>query len=653
MDRFSFSVRLGRLCNTPSIQLLLCVLSLCAWPLPAQSPASREALAVTKIDPPNWYSTLPEPLLLLRGTGFTGARFTLSDPALHIAQAKVSDNGHWAQLTLSASPARPETVQLRIRNGKEMLSVPYRFAEPRHAGQGMAGFSPRDLLYLILTDRFADGDLANDGLHAQSPATGPEALAERARPRGWHGGDIAGVLHHLDYLQELGVTAVWLTPVYVNDEPQAYHGYHATDYYGVDPHLGTLADLQGLAQALHSRGMKLVLDTVPNHVGPGHPWVADEPTPVWFHGTAAHHLPAQTNFRALIDPHAPDRDRVGTLEGWFANALPDMDTDDPAVAQYQRQNAVWWIEQTGADALRIDTFAFVNRGFWNAFNGELKDLFPHLTEVGEVFDPHPEITSAFADGVTRAGADTRLYTPFDFPTYFAAREVFGAGKPMSELAEVLAADALYPHPERLVPFLGNHDTSRFAEAVPDPALRQLAFDFLMTTRGTPQIYSGDEIGMAGGGDPDNRQDFPGGFPSPAASVSPANAFTANGRTPAQQAAYNGIRQLAALRRAHPTLACGAEQVLASGPDLLVYTRFGGTGCTDTVAGPPPEHLLIILQRGPVSSIHVDLANTALAGLTAGTPLAGTASVTGEGDQLTLTPAAPFVVLPFSKVEHSR
>ena len=651
MNRSSLPSRVTTPGIPTGLHLLLCLLTLCTPPATAQSPATREALTVTKIDPPNWYSTLPEPLLLLRGTGFTRAEFTLSDPALRITQTKVSDNGHWAQLTLGASPLRPETVQLRIRSGSRTLNVPYRFAEPRRAGQGAAGFSPRDVLYLILTDRFADGDLANDGPHAQSQATSPEALAERARPRGWHGGDIAGVLRHLDYLQQLGITAVWLTPVYVNDEPQAYHGYHATDYYGVDPHLGTLAELQQLAQTLHSRGMKLVLDTVPNHVGPGHPWVADEPTPQWFHGTAAHHLPAQTNFRALIDPHAPERDRIGTLQGWFADALPDMNTDDPAVAQYGRQNAVWWIEQTGADALRIDTFAFVNRSFWNAFNGELKDLFPHLTEVGEVFDPHPEITSAFADGVTRAGTDTRLYTPFDFPTYFAARDVFGAGKPMSELAEVLAADALYPHPERLVPFLGNHDTSRFAEVVADPALRQLAFDFLMTTRGTPQIYSGDEIGMTGGGDPNNRRDFPGGFPAAASSpASPEaqgeNAFAPAGRTSAQQAAYSGIQQLAALRRAHPTLACGAEQVLASGPDLLVYARYGSSGCGEPATGSLPEHLLVVLQRGIATPIHLDLGNTALAGLAPGTPLAGAASITRQGDQFTLSPSTSFLVVPF-------
>ncbi|MGI4827807.1 MAG: alpha-amylase family glycosyl hydrolase, partial [Janthinobacterium lividum] len=430
--------------SSPSVHLATCVRVVCFLLLTRgvvqaqlQPPSAPEPITVTKIDPPNWYSGLPRPLLLVRGTGLAKAEFLLSDPSLHIQRTSISANGHWAQLELNASPPAPETIDLQIKSNHQSLRVPYHFAAPRARNDGMQGFSPRDVLYLIMTDRFADGNLHNDGLDAHSPANSPDAMTERAKPRGWHGGDLQGVFQHLDYLQQLGVTAVWITPVYTNAEPEAYHGYHATDYYGVDPHLGTLDNLQQLAKALHARGMKLVLDTVPNHVGPGHPWLTDEPTPEWFHGTREIHHDATFDFSALINPHAPERDRLNTLHGWFANALPDMDTDDPVVAQYLRQNAVWWIEQTGADALRIDTFAFVNRAFWHEFNGQLNQLFPHLTEVGEVFNPHAEIVSSFADGVTRAGVDTRLYTPFDFPTYFALRDVFAKNEPMRELAEVL------------------------------------------------------------------------------------------------------------------------------------------------------------------------------------------------------------------------
>ena len=616
------------------------VLFAMAQALLAQTTNPSRPLAVTQIDPPNWYSALPAPMLLVRGTGLSGAHFSLSDSHLAIERVTVSANGHWAQLVLASSPARSETVQLHVAQGSERLNIPYTFAAPRREADGMAGFSARDVLYLVMTDRFADGDLANDGLDAHSPATSAAAKAERARPRGWHGGDLRGVLEHLDYLQQLGITTVWITPVYVNAEANSYHGYGATDLYGVDPHFGTLADLTALAAALHTRGMKLVLDMVPNHIGPAHPWVTDEPAPNWFHGTAADHVRADPDFRALVNPHTPERDRIATLDGWFSNVLPDMDTDDPTVAQYLRQNAVWWIEQTGADGLRIDTFPYVNRGFWNGFNGELKTLFPHLTEVGEVFDPEPTITSAFAGGNTDAGEDTRLYTPFDFPTYFAIGKVFAKGAPMSKLADVLAADGLYAHPERLVPFAGNHDTPRFAQEVSSPALRDLAFDFLMTTRGMPQIYSGDELAMSGGGDPDDRRDFPGGFPD-----AEANAFLASGRTPEQQAMFSTVQQLLALRHAHPTLACGAEQILAAGTDSLIIGRYGSSGCPDAQPAKAPERLLVALERGALTTVQINLNQTAFAGCRPGAPVAGDARVAIEAGQLTLTPKTAFVVFP--------
>ena len=428
-------LRSAGLVSVATMSLVLCGVALAQT---LSAPASRgDGLRIIKVDPPNWWAAMPKPMLLVRGEGLGGAKFSLSDRALKVEKVVTSENGHWAQVWLAASPKEAETVTLRVVAGAEKAEAPYRFEKKRASADGFAGFSSRDVMYLIMTDRFADGDLQNDGVDAKSAASSAEAAAERAKPRGWHGGDLKGIETHLDYLQELGVTAVWPTPVYENHEADSYHGYGATDMYRVDEHYGSLEDLKSLAKALHARGMKLVLDTVPNHVGPKNPWVEDEPAPDWFHGTAAKHLIGETDFQALINPHAPERDRVGTEHGWFADALPDMNTESPAVAQYLRQNAVWWIEETGADGLRIDTFPYVDREFWHGFNGELKELFPRLTEVGEVFNGDPVITSSYADGVIRAGVDTELYTPFDFPTFFAVKDVFGKGAPMSELAKVL------------------------------------------------------------------------------------------------------------------------------------------------------------------------------------------------------------------------
>ncbi|HEY4011688.1 MAG TPA: alpha-amylase family glycosyl hydrolase [Acidobacteriaceae bacterium] len=609
----------------------------CATLLSAQTAAP---ISIAKIDPPNWWVEMPAPMLLVRGEGLGGAKFSLSDPKLGIERTAISENGHWAQLWLTRTASAPETVTVRVTRGGEHAEAQYHFGARKPASAGFAGFSSSDVLYLILTDRFADGDLRNDGLHAQDAATSAAAVAERAKPRGWHGGDYRGVEQHLDYLQQLGVTAVWVTPPYENLGAESYHGYHATDMYRVDPHWGSMRDLQELAEALHKRGMKLVLDDVPNHVGPLNPWVTDEPTPDWFHGTAAHHIAGETNFNALIDPHAPERERVGTLDGWFVDSLPDMNTDDATVARYLRQNAVWWIEETGADGLRIDTFPYVGREFWHEYMAELKTLYPRLTEVGEVSNGNPVITSSFADGVTRAGVDTRLYTPFDFPVYFAAQDVFVKGAPMSRLAGVLGQDSLYPHPDRLVPFLDNHDKARFAEQVPDASLRRVAFAYLMTTRGTPQLYAGDEIAMKGGDDPENRRDFPGGFPGDA-----QDAFTQAGRTPEQQAEFSWVAELTKLRREHPALACGGEQVLVANTDWLVTLRDMSHERAERCEAKPgvgaAERVVVALHRGNGSaSLDVRTAGTWANGCRVSQPLTGAGTVgnaaAGEGIRLTLS-----------------
>lgn len=602
----------------------------------AQSaPQPQETLRIEKVDPPNWFAGFPKPMLLVRGEGFTGATFSLSDAKLRIEKAVVSENGHWAQLWLNESPAEPERVTLRVSHGSEQARAPYVFARRRAANDGFAGFSSRDVMYLIMQDRFADGDLHNDGVNAKSSATSEAAQEQRAQPHGWHGGDLDGVREHLDYLQKLGVTTVWLTPVYQNREPDSYHGYGATDMYAVDDHFGTLEDLRHLSAALHARGMKLVLDTVPNHVGPANPWVKDEPTPNWFHGTLEHHLEAEPNYEALLNPHAPQRDRDRTLHGWFANALPDMDTDDPTVAQYLRQNVIWWIEETGADGLRIDTFAYVNREFWHDLLGEVNELFPHVTEVGEILDPSERIVSSWAGGVTRGGlVDTRLWTPFDYPMQFAVVDVFAKGAPMTKLNDVLGEDGLYPHPERLTVFFGNHDVTRFRELAPSDSAERLAFAYVLTTRGMPELYAGDEIGMRGKADPDNRRDFPGGFPGDA-----QDAFTRAGRTPEQQAMYSWVSDLTHMRREHPALMCGGEQVLSAGKDWFVMMRDAAKAPIASCAAGSNERVLVAFHRGDAAwSQQVKLDETWMQGCHLQPPVVATGDGKAlvSGDMLTLS-----------------
>ena len=347
--------------------------------------------SVQQTDPPNWWSGLPNPMLLLRGKNLSQAHVSSSMAGISVRRTRISANGHWAFVWLDIASAPPQHFDLIVRTPGGEVRVPYEL-DKRHAPtDGFQGFSSADAMYLIMPDRFADGDRANDRL-AQSPGT-----YDLSKPRAYHGGDLRGIENHLDYIQKLGVTTVWVTPLYANDLHAAadYHGYGAVDMYSVNPHFGTLQDYEDLAQALHSHGMKLVLDTVPNHVGAKNPWVLDPPAPEWFHGTLAHHIEANGNFAPITDPHSPPAAYGPAVDGWFANVLPDLNQSNPLVKQYLIQNAIWWIESGTLDGLRLDTFPYVDRSFWQDFHTELHALYPHLTTVGEIFNPDPTIVSYF------------------------------------------------------------------------------------------------------------------------------------------------------------------------------------------------------------------------------------------------------------------
>jgi neopullulanase len=580
------------------LALSLCTAVAC-WA--AQRPQFESAAPrIDKIDPPNWWVQFPAPMLLVHGAGFSGARFTVSAKGVTISHTQASANGHWAFLWLNTRDATPQKLWITASNEFGQTRHDYVLGARSPETSGHNGFSPADVLYLIMTDRFA-----------QSSATPAPPGDDRAAPRGWHGGNLAGIEEHLDYLKQLGVTTVWTTPVDSNGAmPESYHGYAATDLYAVDPHFGSLADYQHLSDALHARGMKLVIDLVPNHVGVQHPWVLDPPAPDWFHGTLEHHLQVGNDFYQLVDPHAPPSACRAITDGWFTDYMPDLNQENPLVSQYLIQNALWWVETANLDGIRLDTFPYVGRTFWHNFHAELHSVFPRLTTVGEIFWRDPEVTSFFAGGVVHNGIDTGLDTPFDFPIYFTLRDVLIAGKPMTELSDVLRQDALYPHPERLVTFIGNHDTTRFfTEAGGSLPKLKLALGLILTLRGMPMIYSGDEIGMPGGKDPDNRRDFPGGFAGDA-----HNAFTEAGRTAAQQEVFAWTSKLLAYRASHAELKMGVEQDLFADTDVFAFVRAANSaGCTPDHSS---ERFLMVANKAPQSeSAELPVEDTALAGCT--------------------------------------
>jgi glycosidase len=481
-------------------------------------------------------------------------------------------------LDLAVDPAAaPGLRRLHLSTPGGATDVPFEVRAPLPRDGRFQGFSPDDVVYLIMPDRFADGEPSND----DPPVS--RGMYDRTRARYYHGGDLQGVIDHLPYLKDLGVTAVWLTPVYDNvnhlDQREPYdgaaitdyHGYGAVDFYAVDEHLGDLAAFRALVDRAHAAGLKVIQDQVANHTGPYHPWVADPPTPTWFHGTVERHLKNTWQTWTVPDPHATADAQRETLDGWFVDILPDLNQDDPDVSRYLVQNALWWVGMTGLDAIRQDTLPYVPRRFWSEWSAALHREYPRLTLLGEMFDGDPAMVSFFQGGVSRDGVDTGIDTLFDFPSYYPLRRAFIEGKPLRDLAVLLAHDRLYPDASVLVTHAGLHDVSRFmGEAGATVAGRALADTFLLTARGTPLIYYGDEIGMPGGGDPDNRRDFPGGFAGDA-----RNAFTAGGRTPEEAAIFDNLRRLARLRSELAPLRRGRMLTLAAGEQDWVYARVLG------------------------------------------------------------------------------
>jgi len=541
---------------------LLCVCLLPAFSQPASKGGSG-APVIRKVEPPNWWvNYTPELTLLLTGENLKGARVESKTPEATVLGSEGSANGHYlfvhlrlktqvplrrkAHLKASAPKAGKVNLRLVTAGGSTALEFPLWTRKDVHGD--FEGFNREDVIYLIMPDRFADGDPSND-----QPA-GSTGMYDRSNPKAYHGGDLRGIREHLGYLHELGVNTLWLTPVWKNTDSD-YHGYHAVDFYALDDHMGSMEEYQGLVADAHKMGMKVLIDYVANHTGPKHIWANDPPAPTWLHGTPEHHLPPSYSFNGLADPHSSPREYRDTLEGWFADKLPDLNNDDLQLGLYLAQNAMWWTESAQLDGFRLDTFPYSTREFWSGWHARLSKVYPHINDVGEVADPDSSITSFFEGGRKQFdGIDSGLATVFDFPLCNALRDVIIKGEPMKEVVDVLRHDELYPNPEMLVTFIGNHDDSRFvSENGSDAGKLKAAFSLLLTLRGIPQIYSGDEIALPGGKDPDNRRDFPGGFPGDA-----QNAFTASGRTPEQQDVFAFVKSLLTLRKQHPALRTGKQ-----------------------------------------------------------------------------------------------
>jgi glycosidase len=539
---------------------------------------------VSRVEPPSWWtgSTLNPVRLLISGKNLKGARVQVVGRGIRVASPpRVNAPGSHLFLDVAIAPnARPGERGFRITTTNGVTHAQFEILAPLDHSARFQGFSPEDVMYLIMIDRFSDGDPANN----DPPQS--RGLYDRENKFYYHGGDLQGVIDRLPYLKDLGITAIWLTPWYDNYDRlneielkegkpcTGFHGYNPQNFYAVEEHFGTLGKLREVVDAAHKLNIKIIQDEVANHTGPYHPWVDDPPTPTWFNGTRTHHLKNVFQTWTLHDSRPVASLKRETTEGWFLDFLPDLNQGDREVSRYLIQNTLWWIGVTGLDGIRMDTWQYVPNDFWRDWNAALKREFPRFKVVGEVKDGDVVHTSFFQGGKVRFdGIDSGLDALLDFPLFYPIRHAFAEGKNLDEVPKTLAKDYLYTNPDILVTLLGGHDDSRFmSEKSATIAGLKLAHTFLLTTRGVPQLYYGDEIAMTGEDEPTTRRDFPGGFPG-----DQRNAFSREGRTGDEQDLFAYIQRLTRLRAQLEPLRRGSLVNLHVSEQQYAYARTSRAG----------------------------------------------------------------------------
>ncbi|HEV8689389.1 MAG TPA: alpha-amylase family glycosyl hydrolase, partial [Ideonella sp.] len=460
------------------------------------------------------------------------------------------------------------------RAGSPVLTQRYELRAREAGSAERQGFGPADAIYLVVPDRFANGDPANDNV------AGLGDPVNRADKGGRHGGDLKGLTDHLDYIASLGFTQLWPTPTIENKQPRySYHGYSATDLYRVDPRFGSNDDYRRLADAARAKGLGLIMDLAPNHIGSGHGWMADLPAPDWLN----HPMPpgpyTETNHRHVTvqDRYAAQIDKAAFTDGWFVPTMPDLNQRHPVLATYLVQNALWWIEAFGLSGIRADTYPYSDKAFLARWSGAIMAEYPRLSIVGEEMTEHPSMVAYWLEGhANRDGYVSHMPSMMDFPLHGALRQALvepegqGYGIGLGRLYEALVEDMQYPQPDKLVLFEGNHDTSRIFSALgEDQALNRMALAYLATTVRTPQLFYGSEILMTSPVQRDDglvRGDFPGGWAG-----DKVNAFSGLGLTAAQRETQAFVKKLFNWRKGSAAVARG--RFVHYAPDRGSYTYF--------------------------------------------------------------------------------
>ena len=535
---------------------------------------AKKAPMVTNVEPPYWWVGMANDTLqvMLTGPDIAQASAEVDYSGVKLDRQVSLDSPNYKLLYFTIAPdTKPGKMPIRLNLDGRKHTLDYELKARDMKGEDYEGFSAADVLYLLMPDRFAQGDVvaATDLEYNDAP--------DRTQPSTRHGGNLKGIADRLDYLDSLGITAIWSCPVLENDMPGgSYHGYATTDYYRIDPRFGTNADWQELIAQAHKRGIKVVMDMIFNHSGSNHPWMKDMPSKDWYNHPEGNEL---TNFRlsTIHDPYVSDYDLDHTVNGWFVSAMPDLNQKNPHLMKYLIQNSIWWIESSKINGIRMDTYPYADMQGMAQWAADVLKEYPNFNIVGECWYGNEAGPAFWQSGSKINPVETNLPTVMDFK-YNIDREkmFFEETDPWNGLNHVydhLALDYLYPDPQHILTFLDNHDTDRFLPEMPDSlGVWKQALAFLLTSRGIPQLYYGTELLMNGTkkiSDGYIRLDMPGGFPG-----DKVDAFTREGRTDLQNEAWDYLSRLLQWRRgeANDVIAKGSLKHFMPQNGIYAYER---------------------------------------------------------------------------------
>ena len=550
--------------------------------------AAKRKVVIDRIDPTDWFVGLknPQVQLMVYGKNIAAVQRVATDyPGVVVDSVVRLDSPNYLFVYLNLRQAKPGTMTLQF----DKVKVQYQLKQREMAGDKRIGFDNSDVLYMLMPDRFAQGQGHQPQVKGMRPYK-----EDRSQPSLRHGGDLNGIREHLDYFNELGVTALWLTPVLENDSPDSdngystYHGYATTDYYRVDPRFGTNDDYRRLCDEAHQKGLKVVMDMIFNHSGFEHPWTHDMPSKDWLNlpqwlveskGTSdargTSFLQTSYKLTPVKDPYASQVDLKETTEGWFVPTMPDLNQRNPHLMRYLIQNSIWWIETIGIDGIRMDTYPYAFAEGMAQWMKELDEEYPNFNTVGETWVTEPAYTAAWQKDSRLSEHNSYLKTVMDFSFFDKLaqaknEETDAWWKGLNRLYNSFVYDYLYEDPTHVMAFIDNHDTDRFLGNGHDSLALKQALALLLTVRRIPQIYYGTEIMMNGTKEKTDghvRKDFPGGFPG-----DKHNAFTRQGRTRAQQSMFNWLSRLLHWRRGNETIIRGYQTQFIPYNGIYVVTR---------------------------------------------------------------------------------